>query len=338
MRPGAAALLLAAVASPAAPAEETHLRYVPSDTRAVLTIHYPALPPAERGQARDLMDRLYRAHLVPELGKGAKMPISDVSRIVFALPYAGSFNGVVLVRGKIDRKLFERQMQEVGKMTGALAVERMGKPAAAVYTRRLDQKELVALLPPLAKIPAPFLKLVAPQEAHFAALDDETLFFSLSGKKQVERALRARSGTGGLRVSSELAAVLRKQDPKDYTAGVLVEESLHPGLALIADDATRETFQQFDYITLRIQGKKDVRVTIEIKGKSDDVAPTLEERSKKALEKLREILPKLVANKEKLAALDSLLRSFKVSRKDERVTLVGTLPEALARKLMAPKE
>src|SRR5262245_46223832 len=78
MRPGAAALLLAAFASPAAPAEETHLRYVPSDTRAVLSIHYPALPPAERGQARDLMDRLYRAHLVPELGKEARMPISDV--------------------------------------------------------------------------------------------------------------------------------------------------------------------------------------------------------------------------------------------------------------------
>jgi hypothetical protein len=337
MRPGAAALLLVAVASPAN-AEETHLRYVPSDTKAVLTIHYPALSEADRGQARELMDRLYRTHLVPELGKDAKLPVSEVSRIVFALPYAGSLGGVFLIRGKIDRKLFDQQVQEVAKATDALSVERMGRPAEPVYTRRLDQGELVKLLPPLAKVPAPFRKLVAPQEAHFAVMDGETLLVSLSGKKQVERALRARTAGDRLRVSDELAAVLRKQDPKDHTAGVLVEDSLHPGLALVADEATRETFGQFDYVTLRIRGHKDVQITVEIKGKSEDVTATLEARSKRALEKLRELLPTLVADKEKRAVLDALLKSFKVSRKDDRVTLVGTLSEADGRKLMAPRE
>jgi hypothetical protein len=251
------------------------------------------------------------------------------------LPYAGSFNGVILVTGKVDRTQFEKQMQKVAKTSTALTVERMGKPAIPVYTRRLNDKELLNLIPPLTRVPPAFRKLVAPQEAHVAILDDQTLFTSLSGKKQVDRALRAR-GSAKWRVSSELGAILRKNDDRNVTSGVLMDDALHPGLALVADEETRDTFSQFEHMTMRITGGKATTITIEIQSKSSELAPTLAEKSKRALDKLRELLPALVEDREKRTILDALFKSFRISRKGERVTLVGKLTEADTRKLLAP--
>jgi hypothetical protein len=335
MRRHLAALLVCSMAIRPSIAEENHLRYLSSDTRAVLTIHYPSLGEADRSETLELIHRLYRAHLAPELGKDTRLPLSEVRRIVFALPYAGSFNGVILVTGKVDRTQFEKQMQKVAKTSTALTVERMGKPAIPVYTRRLNDKELLNLIPPLTRVPPAFRKLVAPQEAHVAILDDQTLFTSLSGKKQVDRALRAR-GSAKWRVSSELGAILRKNDDRNVTSGVLMDDALHPGLALVADEETRDTFSQFEHMTMRITGGKATTITIEIQSKSSELAPTLAEKSKRALDKLRELLPALVEDREKRTILDALFKSFRISRKGERVTLVGKLTEADTRKLLAP--
>jgi hypothetical protein len=330
------ALLLFGFATAAA-ADEGHLRYLPSDTKVVLTIHYSAVDEAERKQGQRLLAELYRTHLAPELDKGERLPLSELRRIVVALPYAGSINGVVVVTGKLDRKQLAAQMARVAKAADGLTVERMGRPAVEVYSRRVNEKALLALVPPLAKVPPAFRKLVAPQEAHLAALDDQTLFLSLSGKRQVERAVRARGSTG-LRVVPELAEVLRKQNPEDIASGVLLEDSLHPGIALVADEPTRETFGQFDYVTLRILPGKEVRIEVELQGKSSDVAATLEAKAKSVIEVLQGLLPTLFPNETKRAVMEALLKSFRVTRKGERVTAAGALPEAEWRKLLAPKE
>src|SRR5262249_32118205 len=156
------------------------------------------------------------------------------------------------------------------------------------------------------------------------AMDDQTLFVSLSGKKQLERALRARSATG-LRVVPELAAVLRKQSADDIASLVVMEDSLHPGLALVADEPTRETFAQFDFVTLRVIPGKEVRFEVAVQGKSSDVAPTLETKAKRVLEILERLLPTLFPEKSKREVVGALLKSFRVAREAERVTLTGKL-------------
>lgn len=315
--------------------EEPHLRYLPSDTRATLTIHFPNLGEEERAQGLQLFNDLYRTHLAPELGKAARLPLSQISHIVIAMPYAGSFNGLILVRGKVDRPELERQMNQVGKASSDLSIEKMGKPAVPVYTRQLNEKALIELVPPLEKVPPRFRKLVAPYEAHLSAADDDTLVVSLSGKKQIERALRNRTATR-LRVSNELAGVLKKQNGSDATAGILMEDSLHPGLALIADDTLRETFSQFDHVTLRVVGGKEIQFILDVQGKGADVAPILEKKFTKMLEIIRELLPTLLPDTGKRAVIDKLLRSFRVSRQDTRITLSGKIPEIEWRKMFGP--
>src|SRR5215217_4150674 len=95
--------------------------------------------------------------------KDEKLAISDATRVVLALPYAGTLNGTVLLEGKIDHALFEKQMQAA--RGGGLVVEKVGRPPVNVHRRLLDEKKILELSPPLAKIPPFARKLVVPQEA-----------------------------------------------------------------------------------------------------------------------------------------------------------------------------
>src|SRR5687768_11705473 len=118
------ALLLAPSAARAA--DEGHLRFLPSDTRVVLTVHVSALRDGDRRNGEALVRRIYHERLVPELAKVERLPISDVSRVVCALPYAGTVNGVIMLRGKVDRKLFDAQMRQAMKSSKSLSVENVG--------------------------------------------------------------------------------------------------------------------------------------------------------------------------------------------------------------------
>ncbi|MFO0846204.1 MAG: hypothetical protein U0797_28140 [Gemmataceae bacterium] len=333
--PSRAAVLLAACLAPLAVAQGRHLRYLPSDTKAVLTIQFAALAEQDKVGGLELFQQLYRTHMAPELGDDARLPLKDVSSVVIAMPYAGSFNGVILVTGKVDTSRLDEQMRRVARASSSLAVERMGRPAVPVYTRSLNEKALLELVPPLEKVPPRFRRLVAPYEAHVAALDEGTLLVSLAGKKQVDRALRTR-GSDRLRVDNELGAVLKRQAADDVTTGALLDDSLHPGLALVATEEVRETFNQFDHATLRIVGGKEVKFIVELQAKSNDLGPVLEAKSKRALEGLRGLLPTLFPDATKRAVMEDLLKSFRVTRKDERVTLTGMTPESEWRKVSGP--
>ncbi len=313
-------------------ADSGHLRYLPSDTKALLTIQFPNLAEVERTAGLELFQQLYRTHLASELGEEAKLPLTEVSSVVIAMPYAGSINGVIFVTGKVDRTVLDQQMQRVAKSSNALTIERLGSPPVAVYTRTLNEKALLELVPPLEKVPPRFRRLVAPYEAHVAVLDDSTLMTSLSGKKQIERALRAR-GSNRLRVSEELGSVIKKLPTRDVTTGVMLEDCLHPGLALVADDAVRETFTQLDYITLRIIGGEMVQFLVEVQGKSSDLGPILEKKARSGLDALHGLLPTLFPDPNKRAIIEQLIKSFVIERKDDRITLKGRIAEREWRKL-----
>jgi hypothetical protein len=317
-------------------ADENHLRYLPSDTKVVLTIHTDVLGDREKKNGDELIRRLYFGKLAPELGGSEDLPITDVRRVVLSWPYAGTLTGVTVVRGKIDRKLFEKQLRSAAKRSRSLTVEEIGKPAVPVFRRTLDETTWTGPFPQLAMVPAALRKLVAPTEVYVAAVDDETLIISMAGKNQVLRALRARPASSAPRVSDELAKLLRKQDTKDVAAFAMLDDSLNPAVQLVVQDRVKETFEQFDNITARVRGGKEVEILIEVKGKSADLAGELQTKSEEALKKVRENLGKFVPDEKQRDLLDRLLAGFRVSRKDSMVTLAGKLSEEDARKLLQP--
>jgi hypothetical protein len=315
-------------------AEESHLRYLPSDTKLVLTIHTDVLGEQEKKNGDELIRRLYFGKLAPELDSTEPLPITDVQRVVVCSPFAGTLSGVTVVRGKIDRKLLEKQMRTAAKASKSLSVEEMGKPAVPVFRRVLDETLWTGLFPQLALVPAALRKLVAPLEVFVAAVDDETLFISMAGKMQMLRALRARPPNTDLRIDDKLSTLLRKQNPKDVAAFAMLDDSLNPAVQLVAQEKVRETFEQFEHITARVRGGKEVEILIEVTAKSNELAGELAAKSENALKLLRDNLAKLVPNEKQRDVLDAFLKGFRIGRKDNVVTLTGKLSEEDARKLL----
>lgn len=332
-------LALALLAAPAV-ADDGFLRFLPSDTKVVLIVNVPAMSEQERRTVAELLRQVYAESMVPEVEKFDKLPISDLDQIVIAQPNAGGFGGVVVLRGKVDVKLAESQMRGAAKLSkGALTVEQVGKPAVPVFRRKVEEKTLIKWFPFIENIPSSLgfvnpRKMMLPQDLYAAALDDRTVFISLAGKGNVERALRARPKDAKPRTSEELTKLLKARDSKDIATAVLLEGSLHPGVALLAPQETRETFEQFDHLVVRIQSGKKVGVLFTATGKSKEDAEALEKKAKGAVEAAQKGLEKAVPDKAMREALEGLFKTFKVTRKEAVVTVAGTLSEEDARKLL----
>jgi hypothetical protein len=337
-----AGLLVALLTGGAVRADETVLRYLPSETKLVLTVRVPLLGEPERKQGLDAVRRLYLSQLAPELKKeDQQLPLSDVTSVVIAQPHAGTLGGVVVVRGKVDVKLMDRQLSAVVKGSkGQLSVEAVGRPAVRVYRRRLNEEQMLELFPLLETIPAVARKLVAPQNVYVAALDDRTLFIATNGTA-MQRAVRARPATTRPRTSTELTALFRKQDTKELASFVMMDDALLPAIALIVDESTRETFEQFEHLTATVRPGKVVHFTLTAKGKSNEQGEALAKKADQTIASIRKGLPKGVKDEGQRKALDELFRSFKVSRKDAVVTLTAQISETDVRKLLrqpaAPK-
>jgi hypothetical protein len=318
----------------AARADNGHLRYLPADTRVVLTIHANALGEQEKKNGDELIRRLYFGKLAPELDGGEPLPITAVRRTVLASSHAGTLSCVILLRGKVDRARLEKQLRQAMKTSKALSVEELGKPAVPVFRRKLEPSLWTDLFPQLAAVPLALRRLVAPAEVFVAALDDETLFVSLAGKAQMVRALRARPADTAPRITEELANLLRKQDEKDIAAFAMLDDALNPAVQLVVTDRFKETFEQFEHITARVRGGKEIDITIQAKGKSADLGGELATKAEEALKQLRGNLDRLVPNDKQRPIAGALLKAFRVSRKGAVVTLNARLSEDDARKLL----
>ena len=326
----ASALLLAV--SPLVAADGT-IRYLPSDTKVVFTLQVGRLSESDREQGQTMLREVYKKHICPALAKTDALPLSDLEHIVVGLPYAGTINGVIVIRGKIDRKKFEQQMSRATKGRNVTS-KRLGTPPVTVYYCKLDEKVMLEAIPGLAKIPPLVRPLVVPRGIYISAFDDSTLFVSLSGLPAMTNALRARAAKSEVRVSDELGKLLRVAYKEDTVTVILMEDSLHPGLHLIADEATRETFDQFEHVRFHIRGGKTTEIETVVKGKSSDLAPTLETKSKRVLEVIRELLPTVMPDATRREVIDTLVKSFRVVRKDSQVTITGSMSEADAKKFI----
>ena len=277
----------------------------------------------------------YKKFVCTTLAEADVLPTSDIEQIVLALPYAGTLNGLVVISGKIDRKMFEQQMSRAAKGGRGVTSKRMGTPPVVVYRCRIEEKTMLALAPGLEKIPPLVRGLVVPQDVHIAALDDRTLVVSLCGLPALTRALRSRPAKTALRIPAALATLLREKHEGDTSTLILMEDSLHPGLQLVADDETKETFEQFDYIRFHVRGGKTTEIETVVQGKSAELGSTLEKKAKRVVGVIREQLPTAMPDATRREVIDSLLEAFRVTRKDGRVTIAGSMSEADAKKFIA---
>ena len=104
-------------------------------------------------------------------------------------------------------------------------------------------------------------------------------------------------------------------------------------------DPARETFGEWNSLTVRVRGGEKVEVTVRAEGKSADAGASLEKKARQVVKNVRDGLPKVVAQEGPRKALDGLFKALAVSRKDETVTLKATLTDEEARKLVpAPRD
>jgi hypothetical protein len=183
-------------------------------------------------------------------------------------------------------------------------------------------------------VPVAIRRIVIPLEVFVAAPDDETIFISLAGKLQMDRALRARPVKSEPRIADELVNLLKKQDPKDLACYVMLDSSLSPPLQLVAGPALKEAFDQFEHITARLRAGKEVEVEGKATGKSTDAGADLFKTGEQGLKLLREGLPNLVADKDLRENLGTLLKGIRLVRKDNVVSFNAKVALADALKLL----
>jgi hypothetical protein len=334
----------------AAPAlGEGYQRYLPADTKAVYVFNVTALNDEEKKTGTELVRQLYATQLVPELKKLDKLPLNDLKQVIISQPFAGSVNlvnltpsgaaAIVLLRGKVDAALLNKQMREAAKLSkGALKVESLGKPAASVYSRAVDEKQLKTTLPAFDLLPAQQRSFVVPKTVHMAALDGETLIVSFMGRPAIERALRARPAKAKARVSDEMKKLLDGLDDKDAVSVALTEGSdgLYPGLQLVAPKELLDWFAPVNATVARLRVGKTMKLTLTATCKSKDDAEKVEKATTKAAKTIIDSLPDGL-KEEQRKVIKSLVESLKVSRKDAVVAATGQLSEDDLKKLL-PEE
>jgi hypothetical protein len=245
-----------------------------------------------------------------------------------------------VVRGKVDAKLLAEQVGECARLGKAVTVLPAGKgQPVPIYRRKIAEEALAELLPLPSDVPAQVRKLVAPQEVYFAAVDDETLILSVDttlGKTQLLRALRARAPGARPRIPEELQKLLKKQDERDTLSLAMLDDALHPLLALLLPDSMKEPFEQWEYVTGRMRGGKEVELTVVVQAKTAELGGQLAANAERGTKLVAKALPTLAKDARQKALLEELGKSIQVRRKESVVTVTVRMSADKARELAAP--
>jgi hypothetical protein len=335
---GAGLLGLASLLAPAAGAA-SYPPYIPRDSKLVVTLNVPALAADKKAQKgwRAAGRHLYTQQLFPELAKPDAFAVTDVKRVILAFRFLGSTEALLILDGKVDAKKLAEHANACAKLDKDLIIHKPGdKQPATIYERRLSGKRLLEMLPPGAekKVPPLLLKLLIPNSAYFAAIDDSTLVVSLRGKIPVVRAQEAVKAKVKPKLPEVLSEALKEQDDKAGASFVLLEDPLHPFIALARPKA-KEYFDQFERVLGGVCTGKEIELKLAATARDDDVANEVESQAKHIPAALKKALPELIPNKKARPAIDELSKSVRTQRNDRVVTTTMKLSAARARELGA---
>lgn len=162
------------------------LRYLPEGTTVVVVLNVDNLFKFEKNRAAitQASRQWYADVFVPGVKAIPKeLGIARVDRIVIGLPAIGDPQGCLILRGKVNRALFNKQ---VAMSPGIRAVQK----SKALTVFEMDAKKFPKRKRPKFELPGGLEErfLVKPilDKLWFAAIDDSTVFVSLQSKQEVQ--------------------------------------------------------------------------------------------------------------------------------------------------------
>ncbi len=339
-------LVLAAVLLAAAPAGAAdYLRYLPADTRVVATVNVTAQPKKAQEAWKKLGQQLYKVHLTPELSD-IEPPVSDVSSLTVAMPFAGWPGGMIIIRGKVEAKRFTDQMRKCARMSKGTIREIRPTRARPIPIFHRKVSDEAPLLPLPEKLALDVKKYTTGSDIYFAAMDEETFILTVSppaslltilqppGETEILRAVSARPKTTRPRISASLLALLKKQDSRAWMSFVVMDNAMYPPLALLKPELN-QVLQRWRHVVGAVREDKDVESKLVATGKDIEEAKELERYARENAEKLVVSMPRLSSVAEQKEVLAELAKSIQVSRKDEVVTVTAKISADRMRILFA---
>ena len=321
--PGTRLLLagLAALAAGAARADDDPVRpYLPDGTRIVCVVNVQTLlaSPLVHKYAPAVKDAAFSAvksHAVQEVHQATAA-------------YAGAAaadRATVILRGKIDPEMFDKEMKDAAAAGRVKAYEAPG----GHYYEETKPDRLLALGAVHAKM-------------FFAALDDQTMVISFGDDASVKEALAVKSGAKKPAENKALAGLLDRLDAKDAVglamvgafrgrlpAG-LVPEPLMAAIAPFAQGFQGDQAPGYDRLVAAARIEDDIQARATAFTADADAAHRLAQAARDGLKQLRDAFGLLVLTAPEAKLFVELLNGAKVEETDAEVTLTGTMPAAPA--------
>lgn len=319
------------------PLPTNHLRYLPADTRIVVTIN-PAALPDDGKHWRAVGNRLYDAHLTPR--KGGPAALAAVNCITVGMPNTGSSKGTIVVRGKVNRPLLAEQLE-------ANKEWRKGAGQPPVYSRSAEVESPMSV---------GSLALAA-STVSLVAVDDDTLLLAIEpgvwtiprwlpdiggfkkavpspGEDRLRNSLKTPAkSTPGL--DPMLVKLVENLDPEAWLSFAILGDSLASYQKPAMPDVNA-TFQKFDHLVASMRSAAESELTITATGKDETRAREMETDAKGNAQMLKSVIPALGAVGEQKQVLEELFGSLQVTRHG-RVVIVRTRIDSEKTKVFAPR-
>lgn len=321
------------------------LRFLPKETKVVVTINVAALPREDQAAWQRMGERLYSAHLTPGLDAHEPAAVRDVTTVTIGMPHAGAASGTIIVRGKVDGKLLATQAQKCGL-----------RPAVdgrvPIFHRTVGTNSPALPLP--ESLSSGLNSGLLGGDIWFAAVDDETLIVVVPprellnplkfllpsaeppGMLAMQGAAKAQPKSTPPSISSELQTLLKNLDRRAWLSFVVMDDALQPLIAR-ADADLNETFKRWKHVVATMREDTDSELTIVATGKDIEAAKRMEEDAKANVGMLDSRVVDLTANPTERSALSELFRSIAVTRDETVVTIKMHIAAKKARNIFGLK-
>ncbi len=316
-----------------------HLRYLPPNTRVVMSVKLPALldsfqvPPEARA---NLSRNLYRGFLSLDLPKGAQPAVTDLSSLTLAQPCCLTNEGLLLVRGKVNPELLAEQVRSQRK---GVAEVRFDSDQPMPLFKESASLEGYAHLPFLSEVPV--LDYIGKEvDAYFAAVDEETVAFTWSSAKTAEEreaanrkywghVLASRAPTAPLALPADLRALLAGLEGKDSVNMVALGDSLLPAAArerfAREHPQVAEEYSDLKYAVIGIRWGDEYVWTQTAAARDVETARRREGHARDTLGAIRALLRSISNDPKEKAVLEKLGQSIALTRQREKLTMVMRL-------------
>jgi hypothetical protein len=313
-------LLASALLSVALPVRAAEVeRLLPEKTETILVINVKQL----------LESPLIKKHAL-ELARGALKqneqvskifealgfdPFRDVTSVTVATTGAGpDAKGLAIVHGQFDTAKFHAKAEEVSKEQGEhLKIHKEG--GNTIYE----------------------VQSQSGQEPMFVGIVDKSTIVGSNKKDEVTTALsKAGGNTAATNINKDLQALVEKADANQSLWFAMIASALKGQTELANEEKFKKIIEKLTSISGAINVTDGLSIHATVATKSADDAKELADEAKQGLEQASGFLALLVSQNQKLAPVEELAKSLKVSAEKSSVEIKGGLSGDKIEKSLKP--